>query len=61
MLVSITPAVLADVAFRTTGEYGEVSFSDVELPGATQIDLPTTVIEPARIADQQAIIDQQLR
>ncbi len=49
------------MAFRTTGEYGEGSFSDVELPGATQIDLPTTVIEPARIADQQAIIDQQLR
>ena len=60
-LVSITPAVLADVAFRTTGEYGEASFSDVEMPGATQIELPVTVVDPVRIADQQAIVDQQLR
>lgn len=61
VLVSITPAVLADAAFRTTGEYGEASFSDVEMPGATQIELPVTVVDPVRIADQQAIVDQQLR
>ncbi len=60
-LVSIAPAALADTVFRTTGEHGEVSFSDVSLPGATQIDLPTTAVDPARIADQQAIIEQQLR
>ena len=60
-LVSITPSVFADAVFRTTGEYGEVSFSDVELPGAKQIDVSVTVVDPARIADQQTIIEQQLR
>jgi len=60
-LASITPIALADTVFRTTGAYGEVSFSDVELPGATPIELPTTVIDPARIVEQQAIIEQQLR
>ena len=58
-VAGIVPRAIADVGYRTTGTHGEQSFSDVALPGATRLDVHSPAIDAVRIAQQEAMVEQQ--
>ena len=60
LIAAIVPGLAsADVFYRTTGEYGEQSFSDINSPGATRLEVHAPSVDLARIAEQRAMVEQQ--
>lgn len=57
--LGLLPLANADVFYRTTGEYGEQSFSDINSPGATRLEVHAPSVDRARIAEQRAMVEQQ--
>ena len=60
LLLALAPAAGAQTVYRHVDEHGVVSFSDVETDGAETMELEVTEVRKTALAEQQALIDQQL-
>lgn len=60
LLLFLSVPLAAEEVYRTVDENGVVTFSDVETAGAEPVNLPPVVEREDALAEQQAVIDQQL-
>ncbi len=60
LLLALAPPAGAQTVYRHVDENGVVSFSDVETEGAETVELAVPEVRETALAEQQALIDQQL-